>query len=67
VRFKRAVIRDDGGGFGDEDGDDMGDEYEGNADVADMAKDKGADASDEDIADDLEFGGGVGKGDEEQL
>jgi hypothetical protein len=30
----------------------MGDEYEGNADVADMAKDKGADASDEDIADD---------------
>ena len=67
MRFKRAVIRDDGGGFGDEDGDDMGDEYEGNADVADMAKDKGADASDEDIADDLDFGGGAGKGEEEHL
>ena len=45
----------------------MGDEYEGNADVADMAKDKGLDASDDDIADDLDYGGGVGKGDEEQI
>ncbi len=45
----------------------MGDEYEGNADVADMAKDKGGDVSDDDIADDLDFGGGVAKGEEEQL
>lgn len=38
-KFRKPIIRDDGAGFGgDDDGDDMGDEFEGNADVADMVK-----------------------------
>jgi hypothetical protein len=38
-KFKKCVIRDEGAGFGDDDGDDMGDEFEGNADIADQIKD----------------------------
>ena len=35
-RFKKAQIQEDGGGFGGDDADDdMGDEFEGNADIAD--------------------------------
>jgi hypothetical protein len=38
IKFRKHNIRDDtgGGGFGDDDADDLGDEFEGNADVADM-------------------------------
>jgi hypothetical protein len=37
-KFKKAVIREDGGRGGDldDDGDDMNDDMEGNADIADM-------------------------------
>jgi len=47
----------------------MGDEFEGNADVADMAKDKGGAASDDDIEDEMDIGGGhlMGKDPEELL
>ena len=41
-------------GFNEDDGDEMGEEFEGNADVADMHKD--AQLSDDDIDDELEFG-----------
>lgn len=36
-KFKKPVIKDEGAGGLDDDGDDMGDEMEGNADIADMA------------------------------
>ena len=55
-KFKKAQIRDDGGGFGGDDADDMGDEFEGNADVADMAKDNIEDDESENIDDEMEFG-----------
>jgi estrogen-related receptor beta like 1 len=35
IRFKKPVIKEEGGGFGDDDADEMGDEFEGNADIAD--------------------------------
>jgi len=56
-KFKIANIRDEGTGFG-EDGDDElgGDEFEGNADVADMDTKKGLDESG-DIDEDMDFGG----------
>ena len=57
-RFKRAQIRgEDGGGMGD-DGDDEfgGDEFEGNADVANMNQEKKLDDSG-DIDEDMDFGG----------
>lgn len=58
-RFKKAQIREDGGGFGgDDDGDDLGEEFEGNADIADQPKDfdKGSDS--EEIDDELDFAPG---------
>lgn len=56
-RFKKAQIKDDGGGFGDEGDDELGgDEFEGNADVADMIQDNNLDASG-DIDEDMDFGG----------
>jgi hypothetical protein len=47
-KFKKAVIKDEGGGLDDE-GDDMGDEMEGNADIADIANMAGG--SDDEIED----------------
>ena len=51
-------MKEDGLGFGEDDGDDMGDEFEGNADVADMniKKDNGSEA--DDIDEELDFGAG---------
>jgi estrogen-related receptor beta like 1 len=60
VRFKQPTINDDGAGFGDEDGDDMGDEFEGNADIADEERDI-VQSDDDIIDDDLDFAG-VGAG-----
>lgn len=56
-KFKRPQIHDDGGGFGNDDADEMDDEFQGNADVADMVKenDMGGDDSDA-IDEDMEFG-----------
>lgn len=59
VKFKKPVIRDnDGSGFGGNDDDDMdmGDEFEGNADVADMIRDN-MDEDIDDIDEDYEFAG----------
>lgn len=61
-RFKRHNLqqgKDDAGGFGDEEADDDGLDFEGNADVADMMHEK--DDDDDAIDDDFEFGavGGV--------
>lgn len=56
-RYRRHSLqagRDDPGGFGDEDGDDLDNDFEGNADVADMLHDKMSD--NEDIDEDFEFG-----------
>ena len=67
-KFKKAVIREDGGRGGDmdDDGDDMNDDMEGNADIADMMH--GGNQSDDDIEDFAEFGGGGDKaGDADQL
>jgi len=47
------------GGFGDDDGDDLDNEFEGNADVADMIQD-GKVSEDGDIDEDFEFGGAGG-------
>lgn len=66
VKFKQPNIKDDGGAFGEEEGDDMGDEFEGNADIADMQRDA-MQSDGDDIDDDLEFGGGgVGENQEEE-
>lgn len=55
-RFKKPVIREDGAGF-DDDGDDVnGDDMEGGADLADVIH---AQDSDEDIDDEVDFGGGA--------
>jgi estrogen-related receptor beta like 1 len=68
-RFKKCQILDEGGGFGDEDADEMGDEFEGNADIADQPKefDKGSDS--EGIDDELDFAPGqaIKIADEEQM
>jgi hypothetical protein len=58
-KFKRPQIHDDGGGFGNDDADEMGDEFEGNADVADMVKggdNHGDGEESEGIDEDMEFG-----------
>ena len=57
-KFKKAVIKDDGAGGLDDEGDDMGDEMEGNADIADMANQNQSDDDIEDFAQDF----GVDKG-----
>ena len=36
-KFKKPVIKDEGGGALDDEGDDMGDDLDGGADIADMA------------------------------
>ena len=56
--FSKPVIRDDAAGFEDE-GDDLGDEFEGNADVADMNRNGPQGSDDGDIDEDLDFGGGA--------
>lgn len=62
VKFKKPVIRDEGGGFGgDDDADELGDELEGNADVADMNQDAD-DEIDGEIDDEFEFGGQMAGG-----
>jgi hypothetical protein len=58
IRFKKPVIKDEGGGFGDEDADDLGDEFEGHADIADAHHDA-VQSDDDEIEDDLDFGGHV--------
>ena len=55
-RHNLQAGRDEPGGFGDEDADDLDNEFEGNADVADMMQD-GKVSDDEDIDEDYEFGG----------
>lgn len=68
-RFKKPVIKEDGQGFGDDDGEDNDDAFEGTADINDGMKvdHKGDDS--EDIDCDLDFGGGAAKGgnDQEQI
>lgn len=69
IRFKKPNIKDGGaGGFGEADDDEFGEDFEGNADIADMYenKDKGGDDSD-DIDEDVEYGAGqIGQNIEEQ-
>lgn len=57
-KFKKPVIKDEGAGGRDmDDGDDdMNDDMEGNADIADMIQGNG-NQSDDDIEDFAEFGG----------
>ena len=57
-RFKKCQIQDDGAGFGDDDGDDMGDEFEGNADIADQPKEFDKASDSEGIDDELDFAPG---------
>ena len=66
-KFKKPIIREDGSGVGGDDGEEDDDRYEGNADIADM--NKGADGSDEDVDEDLDFGGAklIMKNDEQEL
>ena len=60
-KFKKPVIKDESGrGDMDDDGDDMNDDMEGNADIADMMQ--AGNQSDDDIEDFAEFGGGGDKG-----
>lgn len=57
-KYKKHMLhmsRDDAGGFGEDDADDVGDDFEGNADVADMARDDIKD--DEDIDEEMDYGG----------
>jgi hypothetical protein len=60
-KFKKPVIKDDAGrGGADEEGDDdMGEDMDGNADIADMLNREG-NQSDDDIEDFAEFGGDKG-------
>ena len=55
-KFKKPVIKDDAGGRDDEGDDDLGDDMDGNADIADMIN-NGGNQSDDDIEDFAEFGG----------
>ena len=65
-KFKKPIIREDGSGAGQDDGEEDDDRYEGNADVADMHK--GAEGSDDDVDEDLDFGGAkmIMKNDEQE-
>ena len=65
VRFRPAKITDDDGFGGGQDDDDMdmGDQFEGNADVADMIRDNlDGDGSDMDIDEDFEYAGQIAGG-----
>jgi len=68
VKFKKPVIKDgDASGFGGEEDDmDMGDEFEGNADVNDMIRDN-MDEDIDDIDEDYEFAGQVAGGGKNQI
>lgn len=55
VKFRKPVIKDEGGGFGDDEGDEFGEDFEGNADIADMQRDA-VQSDGDDIDDELEFG-----------
>jgi len=58
-KFKKAVIKEEGGRDMEEEGDDMGDDMDGNADIADMLQ--GGNNSDDDIEDFTDFGNGGDK------
>jgi hypothetical protein len=60
-KFKKPVIKDDAGrgADADEGDDDMGEDMDGNADIADMLNREG-NQSDDDIEDFAEFGGDKG-------
>jgi hypothetical protein len=72
VKFRKPNIREAGAAFGGDDGEDEfgGDEFEGNADIADMHPEKkgGAGDSEDDIDEDLDFGAGqVGKTEQQEV
>lgn len=58
IKFKRPVIRDDGGFGGDDDADELGDEFEGQNDVADIVREAEEDGGGDEIDDDLDMGAG---------
>jgi hypothetical protein len=60
-KFRKPKIQDDGAGFGEDDADDMDDQFEGQNDVADMIMKDGAGSDNEDIDEDMDFGTGAGK------
>ncbi len=58
-RYRKHALtagKDDAGGFGDDDADELDNDFEGNADVADMMHEKMSD--DDDIDEEFEFGAG---------
>ena len=71
-RFRKHNLqaggKDDAGGFGDDDAEDDGLDFEGNADVADMIHGENQGDDDDEIDDDFEFGavGGVKEPQQEQ-
>ena len=60
-KFRKPKIQDDGAGFGEDDADDMDDQFEGQNDVADMIMKDGAGSDNEDIDEDMDFGTGANK------
>ena len=68
-KFRKPQIKDDGQGFGDDGDDDMDNEFEGNADIADMnmGMGKGGDDSADDIDEELDFGVGQNKNDDAEM
>jgi len=60
-KFRKPKIQDDGPGFGEDDADDMDDQFEGQNDVADMIIKDGAGSDDENIDEDMDFGTGGNK------
>ena len=66
-KFKKPVIKDDGGrGDVDDGDDDLGDDMDGNADIADMIL-NGGNQSDDDIEDFADFGGADKGGNEDNI
>ena len=66
-KFRKAVIKDEAGGRDAEEyGDDMGDDMDGGADIADMIQGAG-NQSDDDIDDFAEFGGDKGNAEADNL
>lgn len=57
-KFRKPKIQDDGAGFGEDDADDMDDQFEGQNDVADMQIKDGVGSDNEDIDEDMDFGAG---------
>jgi len=60
-KFRKPKIQDDGAGFGEDDADDMDDQFEGQNDVADMIMKDGTGSDNEDIDEDMDFGTGAAK------